>query len=159
MPDDLPIEVHDRRKRGHFEIDNIVLDKYGKLLGPHAIAVYAALARFANRDEECWPSRQAISDRTGVSKAQISRELRKLESYGLISTAPQFNERGDQTSSLYTLLEIPETPLISVISPPLSQGEAPLIRQRNKQSLKKKDIPKESKKKNYRPEHLSDIII
>lgn len=159
MPTDLPIEVQDRRKRGHFEIDNILLDAYGKLLGPHAIAVYAALARFANKDEECWPSRRAISERTGVSPAQVTRELSKLAAYSLIASTPQYNERGDQTSNLYMLLDIPSTPLLSVISPPSSDGAAPLIRQRNKQSPKKKDTHKVDKKKNYRPDEYNDVII
>src|SRR5690606_21466129 len=100
MSADLPFTVNDRRTRGYFTIDNILLDAYGKILKAHGIAVYTALARFANSDDECWPSRRAIHDRTGVSLPQINRELNKLVAYGLITITPQFNEAGDQTSNL-----------------------------------------------------------
>lgn len=144
---DLPFAVADKRKRGYFTVDNILLDQYGKELGPYAIAVYVALARFANADAECWPSRRAIYERTGVSVAQVTRELAKLTSLGLITITPQFNEHGDQVSNLYTLLDIPErTPLISVSSPPSSASAAPLIRESRKQSPKKKVTPPNSKK-------------
>jgi len=162
---DLPFAVADRRKRGYFTIDNILLDNYGKLLKAHGIAVYAALARFADSDQECWPSRRVIHERTGVSLPQVNRELNKLVAYSLITITPQFNEAGDQTSNLYTLLDVPETPLISEITPPLSHREPPLIRQITKQSPKKKVTQPNSKKKekgekkNYRPDEYADIIL
>jgi hypothetical protein len=56
MSHNMPFSVEDRRKRGYFTIDNILLDEYGERLGPYGIAVYAALARFANQEQECWPS-------------------------------------------------------------------------------------------------------
>lgn len=158
---DLPFAVQDRRKRGYFTLDNILLDSYGKKLKAHGIAVYAALARFANTDQECWPSRRAIHERTGVSLPQITRELSKLLALNLISITPQFNENGEQTSNLYTLLDI-QDPLISVSSPPSSGRAAPLIRQSSKQSPKK-NVTQPNKKKDgkrsYRPDEYADIIL
>lgn len=163
-PDDLPIQVQDRRKRGYFTLDNILLDAYGKKLKAHGIAVYCALARFANQDQECWPSRRAIHERTGVSLPQINRELNKLVALNLITITPQFNEAGDQTSNLYTLLDIVD-PLITQITPPLSMREPALIRQRTRTKPKKKDPSTSSNKKkssehrNYRPDEYKDIIL
>lgn len=162
MPTELPIAVEDRRKRPYFTIDNALLDTHGKRLGPHGIAVYTALARFANTDQECWPSRRAIHERTGVSLPQINRELNKLVDFGLILITPQFNEKGDQTSNLYTLLDIPADPLITQIPPPLSRREPPLIREITKQSPKKKVTqPNTNKKKGggklYDLSHYSDL--
>jgi DNA-binding transcriptional ArsR family regulator len=161
---DLPFTVADKRKTHYFTVDNILLDTYGKELGPYAIAVYAALARFSNSEQVCWPSKRAISERTGVSIPQVSRELSKLEGYGLISITPQVTERGDQTSNLYTLLDIPENPHISVIRPPVSGRDAPHIREIRKQSSLKKVTPPNSKKKgdgrkNYRPAEYDDSIL
>lgn len=136
MSADLPFTVADRRKRGYFTLDNILLDQYGKELGPYGIAVYAALARFANADAECWPSRRAIHERTNVSMAQVNREINKLANWGLITITPQFNAAGDQTSNLYTLLDIPDTPLISVITPPLITQRTPPY-QGDKQTIPK----------------------
>lgn len=164
MEHDLPFAVADRRKRGYFTVDNIVLDTYGQLLKAHGIAVYNALARFANDDSECWPSRRVIKDKTGVSIAQINRELNKMVDLELIAITPQFNEEGDQTSNLYTLLEVQDAPPSLPDTPPVSRRDSPRIRQIPKQSLKKKDIQPNSKKKggdkkNYRPAEYSDIIL
>lgn len=163
MSQDLPFQVADRRKRGYFTVDNIVLDVYGQLLKAHGIAVYCALARFANDESECWPSRRVIKEKTGVSIPQINRELNKLVDLQLITITPQFNEAGDQTSNLYTLLEVQDVPPSLPDTPPVSRRDPARIRQIPKQSLKKKDIHPNNKKKdsvkNYRPEHLRGIIL
>lgn len=152
---DLPIAVADKRKRGYFTVDNILLDQYGKELGPYGVAVYVALARFANADAECWPSRRAIHERTGVSVAQVTREISKLAGLGLITIAPQFDEHGDQVSNLYTLLDIPERPpLISVSSPPSSASAPPLIRESRKQSPKKKVTPPNKNKNDHKRSYV-----
>ena len=46
----LPIVVQDRRRKGFFTIDNACLDRFGAELGPYGLAVYIALARFANQE-------------------------------------------------------------------------------------------------------------
>jgi hypothetical protein len=98
--------VVDRRRRGYFTVDNVLLDVYGQQLGPHGIAVYTALARFANSDQECWPTYRAITQRTGVSRRQIIREIQKMEDLNIISVTRRLDEKGQRTSHLYTLLEI-----------------------------------------------------
>lgn len=160
--DDLHFTVVDRRKRGYFTIDNVLLDVYGAQLGPHGIAVYAALSRFANQDQECWPTYRTITDRTGVSRRQIIREIEKLEELKIISITRRVDEKGQRTSHLYILLDIvgggaTQAPGGGATQAPGSATQAP------KQSLKKKDPPKSNKKgevkKNYRPAEYSDIII
>lgn len=160
MSDDLPFRVDDRRKRGYFTIDNVLLDIYGKKLGPHGIAVYAALARFANQESACWPSYRTITERTGVSRSQIVRELAKLEALGIITVTPQIDDKGERKANLYTLLDIigggtTQEPGGSTSQVPPGTRVAP------KQSLKKKDTPKDKKggKKNYRPDEYADIIL
>lgn len=104
---ELPIIVRDGRRTHFFTIDNILLDQYGKRLGAYGLAVYMALCRFANRQSECWPSYQTIAERVGMSRRQVIREIKKLETLGLIAVQPQYDEHtGEQRSNLYILLEV-----------------------------------------------------
>lgn len=162
MSEDLQFTVADRRKRGYFTVDNVLLDVYGAQLGPHGIAVYAALSRFANHDQECWPTYRTIVERTGVSRRQIVREIEKLEALGIVAITRRVDGKGQRTSHLYTLLDIvgggaTQAPGGGATQAPGSATQAP------KQSLKKKDPPtsknKGDIKKNYRPDEYSDIIL
>jgi len=116
----------------------VLLDLYGKELGPHGIAVYTALARFANGDSECWPTYRTITERTGVSRTQIVREIDKMDGLKIISITRRVDEKGQRTSHLYTLLDIvgggtTQVPGGSTYQVPGSATQVP------KQSLKKKD--------------------
>lgn len=156
---DISIEVADRRKHGYFTIDNVLLDVYGKELGPYGIAVYAALARFANRDEECWPSYATIAERTGVSRSQIIRMLAKLVELKIVAVTPRYNEKGEQTSNLYMLLDIVGDRGSHQTPPPVPTRHPPGSHQEPEQSLKNKYPPKDMNKKNYLPTEYSDIIL
>lgn len=161
-PDEVHITVVDRRKRGYFTIDNVLLDLHGSQLGPHGIAVYAALARFANHDQECWPTYRTITDRTGVSRRQIVREIEKLEELKIIAITRRVDEKGQRTSHLYTLLDIVGGGATQALGGGATQAPGSAT-QAPKQSLKKK-YPSTSKnkgeiKKDYRPEEYADIIL
>ena len=157
---DLTFSVEDRRRKGYFTVDNVLLDMYGAQLGPHGIAVYAALARFANSDSECWPSYRTITERTGVSRMQIIREINKLEKLKIISITRRVDEKGQRASHLYTLLDIvgggtTQIPGGSTTQVPPGTTQVP------KQSLKKKDTHQSNNKKerNYRPAEYADLIL
>lgn len=160
--EDPQIEVVDRRKRGYFTIDNVLLDVYGGQLGPHGIAVYAALARFANHEQECWPTYRTITDRTGVSRRQIVREIEKLETLKIIAITRRVDEKGQRTSHLYTLLDIVGGGATQALGGGATQAPGSAT-QAPKQSLKKK-YPSTSKnkgdeRKDYRPAEYADIIL
>lgn len=143
---DLPFAVTDRRTLGYFTIDNILIDTYGAQLGPHGIAVYAALARFANRDSECYPSYRTITERTGVSRSQIIREIAKMHELKIILVTPRVDEKGNRTSHLYTLLDIvgggsTQEPGGSTYQEPGDSTQEP------KQSLLKKNTRRSDNKK------------
>lgn len=107
---DLPIIVRDRRRKGFFTIDNELLDRFGAQLKAHGLAVYMALARFADQDSTCWPSLATISRKTGVSRPQVIREITKLKALNLIAVEHQVNEKGEFSSNIYTLLDISSSP-------------------------------------------------
>ncbi len=145
-PDDLPIVVQDRRRRGFFTIDNEIIDRYGAQLKPTGIATYNGLARFANRDGECFPSQTTLAKRLGMSRMQVSREINKLEKLGLIEVKPQFGSNGEQRANLYMLLEIakPEepvkhryTPRNSELHPPVTERDTACNRRLSKQNTAK----------------------
>lgn len=144
---DKPFSVDDKRKQGYFTIDNVLLDLYGKQLGPHGIAVYAALARFANREQECWPSLATIGDRTGMSKRQVGREIVKLETLKIVSITPQFDAATKtHRSNLYTLLDIAGG-MDSVTIPPMDSVAIGIDSVASKQSPLKKNTRRSSNKK------------
>jgi hypothetical protein len=158
MPTDPTFEVVDRRKRGYFTVDNVLLDVYGAQLGPYGIAVYCCLARFANREQECWPSFETIAKRTGMSRRQVVREIALLEQLEIIAMTPRLDDRGRHRSNLYILLDIvgngdTQSPRMVTHSHPSSDRQSP------KQSLKNSDLGSQDRKKKYIPDEYADIII
>lgn len=69
-------------------------------IGPHAFAVYAVIKAHTNYNSGmAWPGIELISEKSGVSPAQIKRELKVLEAAGYIT-----KERCGR-SNRYTLRE------------------------------------------------------
>lgn len=94
------IRIKDKRG-GRFIVDDVVLNGYGKALGPYGIAVYITLCRHANmQNQKCWPSQKTIADKTGMSVRQVKNMIDKCEKLGLIS-----REIADGKYTIYTLLE------------------------------------------------------
>lgn len=79
---------------------------WGKAVGAAGIAIYQSLASRA-WDGQCFPSYQTIADDTGVSRPTAIKYIKKLQNAGLIEVQPRVNRRGDPTSNLYTLTNLP----------------------------------------------------
>ena len=105
MADAKNIRLRDNRKPGWFWIDNGLLDQHGAAIGPHGIAVYAALARFSDSNGECFPSTATIARVTGLSRATVSTTLAELcdEKRQIVSVT---RERG--RVNVYRLLPLPQ---------------------------------------------------
>ena len=102
--------VRDKRNGKWWWCHNVVIDHYGPALGPHGIAVYVALCRYANDDGACWPSIATIGRDTGMSPNRVRRSLSDLERAGLISIMHRPNEQTKlHQTSIYTLLEVDES--------------------------------------------------
>lgn len=70
---------------------------------PSAIVVYLNLARYANRrTRTCYPAKETIAERSGLSLNTVSRCLSELRDGGAITTKRR-NIDGLPTSSVYTL--------------------------------------------------------
>ena len=88
---------------GWFWLDNQLFDRFGPQLGAYGLAVYAALARCANRDRECHPSYQHIADAIGCSRRQVIREMARLENLGLVEKHARTTAQGDAGANGYRL--------------------------------------------------------
>src|SRR5918998_660056 len=87
-----------------FRLDNCIIDDYAEDIGAIGVAVYAALARYANRATgECWPKVKTIADKLHLSPNCVKKYLHKLASVGLISIAYRYTDEGDHTSNRDTL--------------------------------------------------------
>ena len=101
----MKFDVKDKRP-GRFIVDDAVVDILGDHIGAYGLAVYMALARYADRHGDCYPSLRTLSRKLSVSRPTVVKTLKKLEACGLISITPRATARGDFTSNMYALLPI-----------------------------------------------------
>lgn len=86
-------------------MDTRVLETYGKVLGPIGLAVYCALAKFAdNETRKSWPSHATIADLIGSSGRSVRRYIDVMCHYGLVRKTTRYAEDGSQTSNGYELM-------------------------------------------------------
>lgn len=99
-------ELHDKRKPGWFWMDDGIIETYGKRIAPYGIAVYALLAKHANKDSQAWPSLNTMVETLGISRQSIVRTLDKLIAEKLISKEMRTSAYGDFATNVYTLLPV-----------------------------------------------------
>jgi biotin operon repressor len=97
--------VRDRRKRGMFRVDDEVIDQHGEHIGAHGIAVYAALCKYANQQEQCFPSISTLCKKLKMGRAKLLDTLKALKKCGLIEISTEAGA-GRREHNVYTLLEV-----------------------------------------------------
>lgn len=97
------IRVRDARKPGWFWIDNDLLDQHGAAIGSTGIAVYAALARYADSSGECYPATATLARITGLSRATVSATLGALVERQIVAVT-----RTAGRVNVYHLLSFPQ---------------------------------------------------
>jgi hypothetical protein len=102
----LKAKVRSMRKGEWYWVHHLVLDRYGRQLGPYGIAVYTALCRFASQEQMAFPSQKLIGERIGASRSKVAREMKKLQRLGLIWVAKR-----DGCRNLYFLLGLSGYPV------------------------------------------------
>ena len=100
------IKVRDARSNGRFCIDNIIVDRYGQILGPYGLALYMALVRHAHNDTQaCYPHTKTLAKETGMSVRAVNKHLNRLCELGLVHReSGKPNGRGNT----YTILDPPQ---------------------------------------------------
>jgi hypothetical protein len=95
-------------------MDDRVIDDFAPVMsrypfGAAALAVYAVLARRADREGDSWPRLELIANESGSSARTVQRAIRLLEVLGLVEVALCYEQGSNrQTSNLYTLLTPPD---------------------------------------------------
>jgi DNA-binding transcriptional MocR family regulator len=122
-------DVRDTRNKNWLWIRRELLRKHGDELGAHGIAVYAALASYAGRDNTAYPSMQSMADLIDCSRRTVQRSIKTLHDLGWVGYEQQHKEDGGQTSHLFYLLECPcesESPPRDTDShPPVQESRPP----------------------------------
>lgn len=104
MPE-LKRAVLDRRSAPFVMVTRSVLDD--DTLRSSDKSVYAALCMYAdNRTAECWPGRDTLLSKAGVSDRTLRNSLDTLRSKGYIDVVHRYAENGRQLSNLYVLLDV-----------------------------------------------------
>jgi hypothetical protein len=113
------IRVISRRRPPWAWFDKRIITRYGRQLGPHDIAVYMALTVHADGElQTCFPSYQTIAKQIGVSKPTVLKAIKLLLTLHLIMKQAMQSPEGDAGPNLYTLLDIPATPIDLPATPP-----------------------------------------
>lgn len=126
----MPIDETRDMRGGFAWVGYDLIDRYGKELGPHGLAVYLALCRFAGYDsQQCYVAHRRVAELTGIGRTTVVATLHRLRDLGLIAIDEREDERG-QHANRYTLRPCPRSPADSPLSPadsPPSVGERPPV--------------------------------
>ena len=86
----------------HDFLESDVLDThYQKLL-------YIYLKKFADSNNQCFPSLKILSNLTKIGKTKVKETLKELENKGVLVVESRNKDNGGQTSNLYTLKDCAE---------------------------------------------------
>jgi hypothetical protein len=107
--------VADQRTPGWFWLHDRIIDTYGRELGPIGIAVYACLARHADKAGESFPAKNTIATEIGASKRAVDTAIARLAHFKLITITKRKANPGDFDSNIYTLLNPPRF----IVKPPV----------------------------------------
>jgi hypothetical protein len=107
--------VADQRTPGWFWLHDRIIDTYGRELGPIGIAVYACLARHADKAGESFPAKITIATEIGASKRAVDTAIARLAHFKLITVTKRKATPGDFDSNIYTLLNPPRF----IVQPPV----------------------------------------
>jgi len=85
MPNEYKSEIRDFKNGDWYWINKKVLQLHSRSLKASGIAVYNALASFANsKNQTCFPTQRAIAELIGVSKRTVIRRIKELQALGLL---------------------------------------------------------------------------
>ena len=103
----MSFDVRDTRNKNWCWMRRELLRKDGDELGAYGVAVYAALASYADEDSTAYPSLGAVAEMLGCSRRQVRREINTLAQLGWIRYEERKSEDGANTSHMFYLLSCP----------------------------------------------------
>ncbi|MEY8331318.1 DUF6017 domain-containing protein [Lachnospiraceae bacterium 48-33] len=75
---------------------------------PYQITLYICLKKFADENNQCFPSLKRLAKLTKMSISKVKTTLNELEKKGVIVKENRMKTNGGTTSNLYTLNDYPE---------------------------------------------------
>lgn len=108
-----PVNVRDDRKHTFFIVDNALIEKHGRTIGPYGIAVYSALAMHANGARRCSPSVTSIANEIGACPRQVRAKMRQLAELGLLTIEAPPAKGAKSPTNTYVLKDAETTPACS----------------------------------------------
>ena len=98
-------QIIDERRTNWFWIDNEVLDRFGPQIGAYGLAVYAALARFADgHTRVAFPAVLTIATQLGIHRTTVITAIKSLENTEPPLITVTFG--GGRTANTYTLNDL-----------------------------------------------------
>lgn len=73
------MEIIDRTFDGFFQVPNLLIDRYAKVLGVMTLVVYISMKRHAGAKKKCWPSVRLMAFELGMSSKSVIRGIADLE--------------------------------------------------------------------------------
>ena len=114
----------DAREPGWFWMEDAIIDVYGSAIGALGVAIYAYLARRADKHGVSFPSYQTIANDLALSRRTVITYIHKLEERGLIVTTRRNGKR--RASNEYRLVNLRNrsTGSVPTSKPPSPGGDA-----------------------------------
>jgi len=111
-----------RRERPPFALvpEALLTDEAVSKASGHAVRVYALLDRHADRNGRCWPGRERLAERLGLSVASVDRAMAALRDAGWLSV----QRRGLSQTNVYYLHQRPASTGASAESAPVRTTES-----------------------------------
>lgn len=100
-------DVRDTRNKNWLWMRRELVREHGDELGMRGVAVYAALASFADESNTAYPSLSTVANMLDISRTTVQKAIKQLRSLGWIAYKNRTDESGADTSHLFLLLECP----------------------------------------------------
>lgn len=101
--------LRDGRRPPFFWIENAVIDTFGPVLGPSALAVYTALVRRGNARGLTVMSVSTIAANCGMGVTAVRTALERLERLDLIEVYTRFGDKGQRLASEFVIADLPSS--------------------------------------------------
>ncbi len=102
----MPTTLQDTRTPGWFWIEDAVIDRFGPHIGAIGVAVYAYLARRADKQGICFPSYQTVARQLNLSRRTVITYISLLEQHRLIVAASRSAGSKARSTNAYRLADL-----------------------------------------------------
>ena len=100
-----PFKVRDFRNKSFFLVDDVYLNGFAKILGPHAACVYFSLCRHADKTQYAFPSEKLIAEEFNMSERTVRSKISLLKKRNIIEVVRERSQDGKWLRNTYILLD------------------------------------------------------